>query len=50
MDGHLTFGLYETVWHLYFRADKSPAQTLRASAAWISAPRPVDAILRPVAA
>jgi hypothetical protein len=47
MDG---FGLYDVVLREYLRADKSPAQTLRASAAWLSAPRSVDAILRPVTA
>jgi len=32
-----TFDLYEVVWDQYLRADKSPVQTLRASAAWIAA-------------
>lgn len=40
--------LYDVVWREYLRADKGRALVLRASAAWISAPVPVDAILRPV--
>jgi len=38
-------GIPEVVWDLYLRADKAPVQTLRACAAWLSAPAPVDAIL-----
>jgi hypothetical protein len=44
------FELYDVVWRERDRIRKSPAQTLQACAAWISAPYPVDAILRPVTA
>jgi hypothetical protein len=37
--------LYDVVWRQYFRADKDRASVLRACAAWLSAPAPVDAIL-----
>lgn len=40
-----TFESHRVVWDLYFRADKGRASVLRASAAWLSAPAPVDAIL-----
>jgi hypothetical protein len=36
--------LYDVVWREYLRADKGRASVLRASAAWISAPFPVQAI------
>jgi hypothetical protein len=36
--------LYDVVWREYFRADKGRVSVLRASAAWISAPFPVQAI------
>jgi len=36
-------GIPEVVWRLNLRADKAPAQTLKASAAWIAAPHPVQA-------
>lgn len=39
------FESYPVVWDLYFRADKGRPAVLRASAAWLSAPAPVDAIL-----
>jgi hypothetical protein len=38
------FDRYDVVWRMYFRADKDRASVLRASAAWISAPAPVDAL------
>ena len=38
------FGLYDVVLRQCFQAGKSPSQTLRACAAWISAPFPVQAI------
>jgi len=38
------WNLYGVVWRMYFTTDKAPAQILRASAAWLSAPAPVDAI------
>ncbi len=38
-------GIPEVVWRLYLRADKDRASVLKASAAWLSAPAPVDAIL-----
>jgi hypothetical protein len=44
------FDLYDVVWRMYFTADKASVQTLRACAAWLSAPAPVDAILRLVTA
>lgn len=34
----------EQVWRLYLRADKDRAAVLRASAAWMAAPVPVQAI------
>lgn len=37
-------GLPEQVWRLYLRADKDRAAVLRASAAWLAAPAPVQAI------
>jgi hypothetical protein len=37
--------LYDVVWRMYFRADKNRASVLQASAAWLSAPAPVDALL-----
>lgn len=37
-------GLPEQVWRLYFRADKDRAAVLRASAAWMAAPAPVQSI------
>lgn len=43
-----TFDLYGVVLEMAFRADKNRPAILRASAAWLSAPAPVDAILRPV--
>ena len=39
-----TFDTHPVVWGLYFAADKGRASVLRASAAWISAPFPVQAI------
>ena len=36
--------LFDVVWREYFRADKGRASVLRASAAWITAPFPVQAI------
>lgn len=38
------FDLYDAVWRMYFRADKDRVSVLRASAAWLSAPAPVDAL------
>ena len=43
MPGLMT--LYDVVWRQYLKADKSPALTLEASAAWLSAPAPVDVTL-----
>ena len=45
-----TFDTHPVVWDLYFGIDKGRSSILRASAAWICAPAPVDAILRPVTA
>lgn len=36
--------LYDVVWREYLRADRAPESVLRASAAWISAPFPVQSI------
>lgn len=36
--------LYDVVWREYFRADKGRTAVLRASAAWLRAPFPVQAI------
>jgi hypothetical protein len=41
---------YDVVWRMYFRADKDPASILQASAVWLCAPRPVDALLTGAAA
>ena len=38
------FDRYDAVWRMYFTADKDRASVLRASAAWLSAPFPVQAI------
>ena len=40
-----TFDTHPVVWDLYFRADKNRVSVLRASAVWLCAPAPVDAIL-----
>ena len=39
-----TFDLYATVLEMAYRTDKNWPSVLRASAAWISAPFPVQAI------
>ena len=37
--------LYDVVWRMYLKADKDRTSVLRASAAWLSCPAPVDVIL-----
>jgi len=43
-----TWVLFDVVWRMYLSADKGRPAVLRGCAAWLSAPAPVDAILRPV--